>query len=85
MNHGVNCKPSICVYKYRVIGPDNDCAMCALSALELEVIYFRFVGSRAGFSWWEAWGPRGIGSSLKLGEQVEAPRGWGVGPTGRGF
>ena len=28
---------------------------------------------RAGFSWWEACGPRGVGSSLKLGEQVEAP------------
>jgi len=24
-------------------------------------------------SWWEACGPRGVGSSLKLGEQVEAP------------
>jgi len=43
------------------------------------------VHDRAGFSWWEAWGPRGVGlgSSLKLGEQVEAPKGsvWGGGGT----
>ena len=26
---------------------------------------------RAGFSWWEAWGTRDVGISLKFGEQVE--------------
>ena len=34
---------------------------------------------RDGFTWWKAWGYSGVGSSLKFGEQVEAPRGWDVG------
>jgi len=35
---------------------------------------------RAGFSWWEAWGPRDVGSSLKLGSRSRSRGGWGVGP-----
>ena len=48
----------------------------------LKIIFFvdrKWHFRRAGFSWWEAGGPRGVGSSLKLGSRSRRRRRLGVG------